>query len=297
MNMRILKTLILIAFVWLAVISIPPEPEAIHASASVAQPDAQPSAPVGAVEAKPEASQPAAQPATTSSADGDKAAQVYVKKCAGCHTIGRGRLTGPDLNESIGWAEADLSRAIKAMEKNVGPMSEDEVKMLVDFLKDPSVKTRLKDEEERVAKMLAASFAPASPAIGEALYTGRIPLQNGGLACAACHSVTGATGMLGPDLGGVYQKLGEAPLQSAIEKANFKVMNAAYINNPVTKQEAIHLTAYFKSIQHRQAGTVPVFLYGTAGAAACLIVLGLLVRNRAADTRKKLVRRRRNVVD
>lgn len=254
--------------------------------------------PVEPAAASPTGSATAAQATVqpTSTAE-DKAAQVYVKKCAGCHSIGRGRLTGPDLNESIGWAEADLSRAIKAMEKNVGPMSDDEVKMLVDFLKDPNVKTRLKTEEERVAKMLTASFAPPSPAIGEALYTGRTPFQNGGLACAACHSVTAATGMLGPDLGGVYQKLGETPLQSAIEKANFRVMNAAYINNPVTKQEAIHLTAYFKSIQQRRANTAPVFLYGTVGAATCLVVLGLVVRNRAADTRKKLLRRRRNGLD
>lgn len=294
-RLRIAKTLILIVFVWLAVFWVAPEPQAQSVAAEAASQDGSGQS----VAAEPADAKPAEQPAQTTEAAGgeDKAAQVYVKKCAGCHTIGKGRLTGPDLNESIGWAEADLSRAIKAMEKNVGPMSDEEVKLLVDFLKDPGVKTRLKAEEERLTKMLAASFAPASAAIGEALYTGRIPLQNGGLACAACHSVTGATGMLGPDLGGVYQKLGEAPLQSAIEKANFKVMNAAYVNNPVTKQEAIHLTAYFKSIQQRQASAAPVFLYGTAGAAACLIVLGLLVRNRAADTRKKLVRRRRNVVD
>ncbi|MCS6885996.1 MAG: c-type cytochrome [Acidobacteriota bacterium] len=226
----------------------------------------------------------------------DKPAQVYIKKCAGCHTIGKGRLTGPDLNESIAWAESDLARAVKAMEKHVGPISDEEVNMLVGFLKDKSVRERIKAEEERLAKVVASNLVPASPVIGESLYTGKMRLQNGGLACATCHSVTGETGMLGPDLSRVYQKLGEVPLRSSIEKANFRVMSAAYAEHPITQQEALHLTAYLKSITPQQQNTTSIFFYGSIGAFFCTLLLGFAVTNRAAGTRKKL-RRRRNVLD
>lgn len=231
-------------------------------------------------------------------AEGDPAAKMFLQKCAGCHTIGKGKLTGPDLNESSKWQAPDLDKAIKVMESKVGPLTADDVVLLRDFLKSADVRDRLAAEQERFAKATAASFDPPSPVIGEALFTGRTQLAGGGLACVACHAVSGNGGNLALPLDGVHAKLGETPLQSAIEKTSFKVMTAAYRDHPVTKQEAIHLTAYLGSLQPTApVATTRAPLAGAIGAAVLFIALGLAYGGRRTSVRQQLLRRRRDGLD
>ena len=229
----------------------------------------------------------------------DPAARMFTQKCAGCHTVGRGKLSGPDLNTSTTWPTPDLSRAIKTMEPKVGPLSEADIALLAEFLKDPAVKERIKTEEGRAAQAAAATLEPPSAEIGAGLFAGRQPLANGGAACVACHAVDGSGGTLGPDLTGVYAKLGEVPLASACEKANYKIMSAAYRDHPVTKQEALHLTKFFATAGARGGGVAdpPVALYGAAAALAAFGALVLAYRKRAPSVRKNLSRRRHDVVD
>jgi cytochrome c2 len=227
----------------------------------------------------------------------DLQARLFVQKCVACHTIGRGRLTGPDLNESVGWAPADLARAVKKMEVKVGPLPDLEVQALVEFLKAADVRERLKAEEARAAAAVAAQLAPPSAEAGERLFHGTQPLQNGGLACIACHIVAGRGGKLGPDLTGVYDKLGETPLVSACEKASYKIMAAAYRDHPITKQEALHLTRYLSTVAaatpQPEAPLIPV---GSFAGVVCVGVLMLLYRRRAG-VRARLVRRAADGLD
>lgn len=65
----------------------------------------------------------------------EDASTLFNQKCAGCHTIGGGNSVGPDLQPSTKWNASDLSKSIKGMEKNVGPLSSEEVDSLVEFLK------------------------------------------------------------------------------------------------------------------------------------------------------------------
>ena len=51
----------------------------------------------------------------------DVAAQSYAQKCAGCHTVGGGKLTGPDLLPTRAWPKPELAAKIKLMEARVGP--------------------------------------------------------------------------------------------------------------------------------------------------------------------------------
>lgn len=252
----------------------------------------------------PDAAPPAAEAAAPAPAQqpppGDAGAQLFLQKCAGCHTIGKGKLTGPDLNVAATWQPADLDRTIKTMEAKVGPLPDDQIATLRDLLKAADVKDRIAAEETRAAAAMAAKFEPGSPTIGAALFTGKTPLANGGTACIACHTTNGRGGTLGPDLTGVFDKLGEIPLQSACEKTNFKIMAAAYRTHPVTKQEALHLAKYLES-----AGTAapiatappPVAFVGLGAAALAVAGIGVLYRTRSAGTRKRLIRRHRDVVD
>jgi cytochrome c553 len=130
------------------------------------------------------------------------------------------------------------------------------------------------------------------------LFTGAKGFKNGGLACAACHSVSGKGGNLGPDLTGISAKMGgSTPLISAIEKSTFKIMAPHYQRHPVTTQEAIHLADYFAKIDPAApTASAPMFAQAGAGIAGLLLAgLTLYLRGqRATRGRDHKLTRRRN---
>jgi mono/diheme cytochrome c family protein len=90
----------------------------------------------------------AAEEAAAETPQEDLAADFYLSRCAGCHTIGEGELSGPDLLPATGWPAPDLAKAVERMEKNVGPVTGDQVAFLVELLKDSEVKPRLSAARE-----------------------------------------------------------------------------------------------------------------------------------------------------
>lgn len=224
----------------------------------------------------------------------DAAAHRFVTACAGCHTVGGGKLTGPDLISVTAWPSGDLKSAIQRMQKYVGPLTDAEVQQLADLLKSAEVRARLKAEEGRVAQAFAAKTAPPSAASGRALFSGAKSLKNGGAPCLACHQAEGAGGTLGPDLANIRARMGEVALASAIEKTNFKVMEPAYRRHPVTKQEALDMARYLSSLDPStpRAADAPLLLWGGLGGAALMAGLALFQRNHSAPHPARLQRRR-----
>lgn len=235
-------------------------------------------------------------PADEAAPDVDVPARIYVNRCTGCHTIGRGALTGPDLLSSTGWPAPDLRIGIEKMQEKSGPMAQAEIDGLVEFLKGPDIATRIAAEEARIALQYAAKLQPASAETGARLYAGHLRFDNGGMACVACHRVgDGAGGLLGPDLAGVFSRTGETGLRSACEKAAFKVMAAAYREHPVTRQEAMHLTAYFAHVEQaqpsaRRTSAPPFVLAGTSLAVLVFLLTLFALRNRHRSVRHSLTR-------
>lgn len=228
----------------------------------------------------------------------DVVALRFATTCAGCHSLSGAKLTGPELTPATGWPTEQLQIAIKRMEKNVGPMSDVQVAEMATFMQTPDLRERLKAAQDRIQAQFMAKMAPPDAVIGKGLFLGSVPLRNGGLACNACHAAAGAGGNLGPDLTGVFTKLGgQTPLVSAIEKSSFKIMAPHYARHPVTTQEALHLAQFFATLN--PAAAVPVrasFLPLGAGSAVALLVgLSLyLRRQRACRGRDTRLQRRRN---
>ncbi|MBX7244483.1 MAG: cytochrome c [Candidatus Sumerlaeaceae bacterium] len=223
----------------------------------------------------------------------DDAARLYVQSCAGCHSIGKGVITGPDLARTAAWAEADIATAVKRMEKNVGPLEPEKVQGLVKLLKDPKVQERLADEEQRAAKVMLARMEKPSRDKGDKLFHGETALVNGGMACVSCHAIGGGASM-GPDLTHVFKRMGQVPLESACEQTAFKVMNAAYRDHKVTKQEAMHLTAYLKAVDENPPVAAPdrIPLGAVVGVFAGLGGIGYVYGTRRTTARSRLARRR-----
>ena len=263
----------------------------------------------GATDAEPPGSAPtvdeAAAPARSEGAatveETDTAALFFLRRCSGCHTIGRGALDGPDLLPATSWPRADLTAAVKRMEKNVGPMTDEQVQGLVDLLEDNDLQQRLDEAASRRVAEMAASLDPGSPQTGERLFFGRKSLSNGGVACFACHAVASHGGNMAIDLTLAHERLGESSLLSAIEQPSFPMMKAAYAGGPVTEQEAVHLVAFLATVSaDAKAAGVEVAppsepvqtLHGIAGGLV-LLSLGSIVfavRSRRAGSRSRLVR-------
>jgi mono/diheme cytochrome c family protein len=222
----------------------------------------------------------------------DLAVQLFQRKCIGCHTIGGGALSGPDLKPVATWPRAPLETAIIRMEKSVGPLSPDEVARIADYLLAPDAAERLKSEQERVAMQQAATLEPASPGTGRALFHGERAFAQGGMACSACHVAGARGGTLAASLTDSGTRLGEASLMSTIESPGFPIMRAIYTHHPVSKQEATHLVAYLEELSQepaRQAAAIPLHAIGLAGALAFLASVGWLYRRGPAGTRARLV--------
>jgi len=227
----------------------------------------------------------------------DTSAQSYVQNCSGCHTIGGGELTGPDLADVASWTQDDLFPAVKKMEKDVGPLTNEEIQALVDFLKSPDARERIQEEEEKAAMKLMAQMEPPDSELGSQLFLGQKSFKNKGLACVSCHGISDYYGgFLGPDLSNTYSKMGETALISANEKTSFKIMKPAYKNHPITKQEAIHLTEFMKKISEepkKAPGFNPV-VWGGLGLAF-LFLVGLMFMSPKAkkSTRKNLIKKKK----
>lgn len=221
----------------------------------------------------------------------DPAARAFMMKCIGCHTIGGGPLSGPDLKASAGYPRQTVWDAIKRMEKNVGPLTDDDIDMLTDFLHAPDAADRVQAYRDRVEMMEAASLEPPDAAKGRDLFFGRAVLQNRGQSCAACHQAGARGGNLAASLEDAYTRLGEASILATTENPGFPVMRAIYADRPVTRQEALHITKYLEEVAQSPADglRVPLHLAGLFGAAVLTVLLGRPRGARAAGTRARLV--------
>ena len=228
----------------------------------------------------------------------DAVAARFLTSCSGCHTLTDVKLTGPGLAASMKWTDAELKAGIKKMEAKVGPIKDEDIAALAAFIKDANAPKRIAAEQEKMQARLLAKMDPPDAALGKALFAGKKGLRNGGLACASCHAVNGEGGNLGPDLTGLFRKIGgKQPLVSAITNAKYKIMEPHYVRHPVALQEALHLTEYFSKIDPAAPAASPLpFAQAGAGLAGVLLagitlVLRAARKQRGRDT--QLVRRRK----
>lgn len=146
------------------------------------------------------------------------------------------------------------------------------------------------------------SFTPPAPptpeaiAAGEALFTGRVRMQNGGPACVTCHTAAGIPfpygGTMGPDLTMEYSKLGPLGLTVALKTLDFSAMLALYQGRALTATEQKQLAAFFQSIYRRRPPASPTWGIALAGMAVLaglfLCAWPIVNRRRVRPVRQKV---------
>jgi mono/diheme cytochrome c family protein len=258
-------------------------------------------------------------------ADGKASFQA---KCAACHTIGGGRLVGPDLAgvtarrprewllEWIQRPDAVLARgdpiATELLEQfNRVPMpnqavTEAEARALIAYLEQARSGERAQatGSQAESREGPAGSLPTGDPLLGKNLFTGAARFSSGGPSCMGCHSAAGigalGGGALGPDLTGAVARYGGARgLTAFLAGTPTPTMSAVWSGKPLSDQEQAHLIAFLAQATLEQRPVEALWQLTGLALAGLLVLLGLshlVWRRRLTEVRRPMVLRaaRRN---
>jgi len=206
----------------------------------------------------------------------DEGEDLFKTTCAACHTIGKGRLVGPDLNNITEKRSQDwLLSFIKSSTAMVNSGDADAKAIFEDYNKllmpdnnytDAQVMAVLNYIGKGGSGDAAGSGAPAVDILskvtpenisaGAQLFAGKQRLTNGGPVCSSCHKVTDerifSSGTLAKDLSESHDNMGSAGIAAIIKSPPYPVMKQAYKNHDLTEEEIINLTAYLKSVSEQR---------------------------------------------
>lgn len=301
-----------------AVIEAAPEAAPEPASAEVAATPAVTAAEPDTVATDAAASAPGAAGPDAAGPD-DPVAELFVGKCASCHTVGKGPRVGPDLanvhqRRERAWIERFVgapstmldsdgeARKLVAEFKGVRMpdlgLTAEQVTSLVDLV------VRCSSEPcNLVGSFVAVTTAtPDDAARGRAIFLGHEALKGGGVACVSCHTVTGTGtsipgGTLAKDLTNAFARLGDEGLDAALKSPSFPLMNKVFADHPIEKDEAFALRAFLydrnrAEVTHDEVWSVA--LAGTLGAGLVMVVLNGFWSRRLRGVRGSVKRRKGN---
>lgn len=262
---------------------------------------------------------------------------IFQAKCTACHTIGKGKLVGPDLKGVTALRDAEwlkrfiadpnqmfasdpIAQQLLAENNNVKMpalgLTDAEVVELISFLGGDA---GAEGETPGAAQAQAAPPAPAAvgdPVAGWRAFTGNARLAGGGPACIGCHSVGGLGGMgggaLGPDLTHAAQRYPGAGLAAVLGNITFPTMVGPFANRPLTAQEQADLVAYLAAADQGNpvapaaappaAGAITreaglILAAGVAGASALTLVLAIFWPRQRQSVSARLRSSRKPAVD
>ena len=239
--------------------------------------------------------------------------QIFQKSCAACHSIGGGRLVGPDLAGVNDKRHEDwLIKFIKSSDKLVKAGDKTAMALLEEFNKMPMPDQALSDDQikkvlahiketgggpaagkEAPAAQAAASAAEAHPdeiQRGQDLFEGKVRFSNGGPSCNACHHVTSDAllggGVLAAELTLVFSRMGKEGVSAILGSSPFPVMQAAYAGKEFSPQEISALVAFLQHVDKEHARQMPkewglrMFSAGVGGVVVLLGIFSLAGRGR-----------------
>lgn len=231
-----------------------------------------------------------------SSQDG---ADLFKRTCAPCHSIGGGRLVGPDLAGVTKKADKVwLTKFIKNSAdviKSGDPQAVAIGKEFNNLLMPPfggndnelsSIITYIESKEGSAQSAVADTFLNAASMEnvirGRALFSGNVPLKNSGSPCITCHSVhdvAGVGGSLAKSLNLSFFMLKGQGIKALLQSPPFPAMTTTYIAHPLNDQEIYDLAAYLKNISQTMVkgqatqSTFPFLLLGIGGWCVFMLLL------------------------
>ncbi len=250
-------------------------------------------------------------------------ADYFRTNCVACHTIGGGRLTGPDLKnvtarKDRAWLVEFLVSPQRMIDRGdpyalklqaeargvVMPalpgMDAARAEALLNFIEAESklAKSQLGGTQISDRPLTAADVEQ-----GRQILLGKRKLAGGGPACIGCHTMKGlgmlGGGRLGPDLTRVYERLsGRKTLGAWLAAPATPTMAAVFKNRPFTPEEILPLIAVFEQGarsggEDDSSALVTFLLLGLGGAVLGLVVFDSTWKRRFRAVRAPLAAKRR----
>ncbi len=240
--------------------------------------------------------------ATEVQGQADPGEQAFTTVCIACHTIGGGRLVGPDLaGVAERRSEEWIINFVQGSQAMVAAGDADAVAIFQEYNSIPMPDNALSDDQVRAViayitrteSGVDATAAPAQPAavpsatteqirMGLELFQGTRRLANGGPTCTSCHDVTNDAviggGILAIELTTVFTRLGGPGVRAILGSPPFPVMQQAYVDRPLTDEEVVALVGFLERADAEQALHQPrdygIKLFG-GGVAGAVVLMGL----------------------
>lgn len=246
-------------------------------------------------------------------------AAFFKQNCTSCHTIGGGRLTGPDLKDVTtrkdrAWfvqflqspksmIDSGDSYAVKLQQEargvvmpNIAGMNQQQAQALLDLITSES---KLPRSQFAGMQISDRPLTTQDIAKGKLVFLGEQQLSGGGPACISCHTVKGLTllggGRLGPDLTRVYERLqGRKGLAAWLSSPASPTMSPVFKDHAIQPDEILSLVALFedsakKGGQDDTTSLLNFFLLGVGGMVLGLISLDTLWKTRFRGVRRSMV--------
>ena len=250
----------------------------------------------------------------SSEADQLEGAQYFNQICTACHTIGKGRLVGPDLaNVQERRSDQWLQKFIKSSQTLINsgdpdavaifeeynkmvmpdaPFTDDQIGAVIVYIKAASGGEAETAEQEREEALIGSGVGGTEKDVilGQNLFQGTVRLENGGPSCISCHHVKNDAiiggGILAKELTTVFSRMGAPGVRAILGSPPFPVMQHAYLNKSLTDEEIFSIVSFLQQADRdhmfQQPRDYGVKLAGTGivGLIVLLVVFSLLWRKR-----------------
>lgn len=240
--------------------------------------------------------------------------------CTSCHTIGGGRLTGPDLknvtqrkdrawlvqflqspqamiDRGDGYALKLKQEARDVVMPTINGMSTARAELLLSLIEAES---KLPKSQFVGLQISDRPFTQQDVGLGKDLFMGHKKLANGGPPCVTCHTYNGAAGFgggrLGPDLSKAYERLqGRKAMGAWLYAPATPTMNSTFKKAAMkADEEILPLLALFESTaraggEDDRTGMAGFFAAGFVVAVLCLGLFAVIWNARFRAVRDPLV--------
>ncbi len=254
---------------------------------------------------------------------------LFTKLCTPCHTIGRGRLVGPDLQNItatkkrswlipfiqssqtvISGGNKEAKALFEKFNKIMMPdqhLSNAQVESILGYIESQSSADKQANVQTSAVDMLSTT-TNKNVSEGLLLFSGKKGLKNGGIVCISCHTIKDdklfSGGTLAKELTQSYGTMGSAGISAILQSPPFPAMAETYKNNPLTKEEILNLTAYLRSVnknhyyQHPVDFSIKFALLGVFFFVLLnIIILLLYFRRKKNAVNQKIFSRQSSVIN
>ncbi len=248
-----------------------------------------------------------------------EAADFFRQNCVSCHTIGGGRLTGPDLKDVTErkdrewlvnfilnpravidrgdpYAQQLFEEARGVVMPVIAGMTPERAAALLDLIEQES---KLPESQFKGLQITDRPFTPEEIAIGRQLFVGDRRLAAGAPPCLSCHTMKGLGGLsggrLGPDLTRVFERLqGRQSLGAWLMAPATATMQPLLRQHPLQQDELLPLIAYFEDSaqqggQDDSVALLNFFFLALGGTVFALVCFDAIWRKRYRAVRARLV--------